>query len=736
MTFQHFRVETDADGVVLATWDMAGRSMNIITPEVMDELDALVTLVAGDAAIRGCVIASGKETFSGGADLAMIEMLARSYEAMRRADGEVQAMQAFVDGAARLGRLYRRLETCGKPFAAAIGGLCLGGAFELTLACHYRVGASDRPKAKVGLPEIKVGIFPGAGGATRVPRLIPTPDALQMMLKGEQLTLPRAHKLGLVHALTPADEMVAAARHWILTVGTPTAPWDVEGYRLPSGLVHSKGGMMIWPAANALYRKETFDNYPAARALLQCVHDGLQVPFDTALRIEARWFAHVLRTPEASAMIRTLFLSTQDLNKGARRPPVPPTDITRIGVVGAGFMGAGIAYVAALSGLEVVLIDRDQAAADAGKARCDKMITDSIMKGRATSADREALLGRIAATPDYAALAAADLVIEAVFEDRAIKAEALRQISAVLRPDAVLASNTSTLPITSLAEGVARPADFLGIHFFSPVEKMQLVEVIRGKATGDRAVAMALDLVRRLRKTPILVNDARGFFANRCVLAYIREGHLMLREGVPPPMIETVARMAGMPVGPLSLNDEVALDLAWRILQATRIDLGDAAVDPGQIALLDAMVNRHGRLGRKNGKGFYEYPERGTKRLWPGLSELAPRRLDPDAIDVGRLKDRFLAIQAIEAAGTIEHGIITDVREADVGSILGFGFAPFTGGALSYIDRLGTKAFVALCERLAADHGDRFTPGALLRDMARTDDRFYTRFPPVDRRAA
>jgi 3-hydroxyacyl-CoA dehydrogenase/enoyl-CoA hydratase/3-hydroxybutyryl-CoA epimerase len=445
----------------------------------------------------------------------------------------------------------------------------------------------------------------------------------------------------------------------------------------------------------------------------------------------------VLRSPEAGNMIRTLFVSMQDLNKGARRPSsVPPSSLRRIGVVGAGFMGAGIAYVSALAGLEVVLVDRDQEAADRGKAHSDKLVTGQIMKGRATGAAKEALLARITATPDYEALRHVDLVIEAVFEDRAVKAEVVRQVEAVIGPETVFASNTSTLPITSLAERSGRPESFVGVHFFSPVEKMLLVEVIKGEKTGERAIAVALDYVRAIRKTPILVNDGRGFFANRCVLNYVREGHLMLAEGIPPAMIETVARMAGMPVGPLSLNDEVALDLAWKILQATKADLGAAAIDPAQEALLDTMVNRHGRLGRKNGKGFYDYPEKGQKRLWPGLSELQAPKLDPATIDVEVMKHRFLAVQALEAARTVAEGIITDVREADVGSILGFGFAPFTGGALSYIDRMGTPAFVALCDRLSAEHGRRFQPNALLRDMAARGETFYGRFRPEARKAA
>ncbi|MDQ0472508.1 3-hydroxyacyl-CoA dehydrogenase NAD-binding domain-containing protein [Labrys wisconsinensis] len=737
MDLVNFHFDVDADGIAVATWDMPGRSMNVITLDVMDELAAIVERVAGDGAIKGCVIASGKESFSGGADLTMLESLGRAYREKRAAAGETAAMQSFFEGTRRLSLLYRRLETSGKPFAAAIGGVCLGGAFELALACHHRVGAADDDKARVGLPEVKVGLFPGAGGTTRVSRLMQPGDALQMLARGEQLKMAQALKMGLVHALAPKAEIVDKAKDWVKANPAAKAPWDVDGFRLPGGLVYSKGGMMVFPPANALYRRETCDNYPAARAILQTVYEGLQLPFDQALRVESRHFAKVLLSPEAAAMIRTLFVSMQDLNKGARRPAgVPATALKRIGVVGAGFMGAGIAYVSALAGLEVVLVDRDQAAADKGKAHSDALITGQVMKGRASLADKQALLARITATPDYGALAGVDLVVEAVFEDRAVKAEVIGKVEAVIGPDTVFASNTSTLPITSLAENAGRPGNFVGIHFFSPVEKMLLVEVIKAEKTGDHAVAAALDYVRALKKTPILVNDGRGFFANRCVLNFVREGHLMLAEGVPPAMIETVARLAGMPVGPLSLNDEVAIDLAWKILQATKHDLGEGSVDPAQEALLDIMVNRLGRLGRKNGKGFYDYPDKGQKRLWPGLADLQPVRLDPDAIDVQRLKHRFLVVQALEAARTVEEGIVTDVREADVGSILGFGFAPFTGGALSYIDGMGVPAFVRLCEELARDHGPRFAPGALLKDMAAADERFYRRFPPPARKAA
>jgi len=731
MAFKNFRFDVDADGVALIAWDMPGRSMNVITAEVIDELSEAIEHVAADPAVKGAVVTSGKETFSGGADLAMLQTMAAEYARIAKAEGEDAATRAFFDGSRRLSVVYRRLETCGKPFAAAINGVCLGGAFELALACHYRVVA-DSDKARVGLPEIKVGLFPGAGGTQRVARLMPTGEALQILFKGEQLRPLAAKSMGLVNEIAPLAEIVARAKAFVTANPNVKAPWDDPKFKLPSGKVFSGQGMMIWPAANAIYRRETYDNYPAAKAILSSVFEGLQLPFDLALTVESRYFAKILRSNEAAAMIRSLFVSLGELNKGARRPAdVPPTNVRKVGIVGAGFMGAGIAYVSANAGLEVVLIDRDQASADKGKGHSEKLISTQIARGRAKAAERDALLSRIAPSADYAALEGCDLVIEAVFEDRAAKRQATEKAQAVVGPDVVFATNTSTLPITSLAETALRPETYIGIHFFSPVDRMMLVEVILGEKTNARALATAIDFVRAIKKTPIVVNDCRGFFANRCVGNYLREGHLMLMEGVPAAMIENSARMAGMPVGPLALNDEVAIDLGWKILQATKKDLGAQAVDPQQERLLEAMVVKEQRFGRKNGKGFYDYPEKGQKRLWPGLAKLAGLALDPDTISVRDLKDRFLYVQAIEAARTLFEHVVADPREADVGSILGFGFAPFTGGVLSFIDGLGPEAFVARADGLAVKCGPRFAVPAELREMAKTGGRFYGSTAPA-----
>jgi 3-hydroxyacyl-CoA dehydrogenase / enoyl-CoA hydratase / 3-hydroxybutyryl-CoA epimerase len=732
MTFKNFKVETDADGIALVTWDIPGRSMNVLDATTLEELAAIVRDTTADAAVKGVVITSGKEAFSGGADLTMLESMNGTYLALLKQKGEDAASQMLFDESRKLSQTFRAIEASGKPWVAAINGLALGGAFELTLACHYRV-ASENPKTRLGLPEVKVGLFPGAGGTQRLARMLPTQDALQMLLKGEAVNLAKAKALKLVDAVVPAAELIATAKAWIKGGGKAVAPWDEKGFKLPNGPVYSKAGTMIFPPANAILRRETYDNYPGARAILQCVYEGLQLPIDAALRVESRYFANILRSNEAAAMIRSLFVSMQELNKGARRPPgVAPTKVKKLAVIGAGFMGASVGFVSAQAGIEVVLIDRDQPSADKGKDHAKSMIDALIAKGRATEADRDALLGRITATADYNALKDCDLVIEAVFEDRKIKAETYDKAQPLLKPGAIFASNTSTLPINSLAEEFKDQAKFIGIHFFSPVEKMMLVEIIVGKQTGDVALATALDYVRRIGKTPIVVNDSRGFYANRCVLRFTAEGLEMLMEGVPPAMIENTAKMAGMPVGPLSLSDEVALDLVLKIMKATEADLGANAIDQAQKKLLVEMVENQGRFGRKNSKGFYDYPEKGKgqKRLWAGLEALRPKSLDPDTLDIDELKQRFLVVQAVEAARTVEDHVITDPREADVGSILGFGFAPFTGGTLSYIDFMGTKAFVALCQKLEAKYGARFTPPKLLIDMAAKGETFYGRFAP------
>jgi len=727
--YTNFTVETDADGIALVTWDMPEKSMNVFTEEVMAELERIVDQVAGDAAIKGAVITSGKDSFSGGADLTMLKRMLTLF-AEEEAKDHDKAVKLLFDNAGRMSQLFRKLETSGKPWVSAINGTCMGGAFEMSLACHGRVAANS-DKVKMALPEVKVGIFPGAGGTQRVPRLADPQSALQMLTSGQNLSPQKAKGMGLIHEIAEPANLIETAKAMIKNGLKPVQPWDEKGFKLPGGPVYSAAGANLWPPAIAILRRETYGNYPAASAILKCVYEGLLVPFDTGLRIEQRYFTEIMQTTEAAMMIRSLFVSLQELNKGARRPEgVAPTKFKKIGVLGAGFMGAGIAYVTAKAGIPVVLLDRDMESAAKGKAHSENLISDQVKKGRAKAEDKDRLLSLITPTADYADLDGCDLVVEAVFEDSEVKKGATEKAEAVLKPAAVFASNTSTIPISSLAQNSKRPKNFIGIHFFSPVDKMLLVEIILGKKTGDKALAVAIDYVRAIKKTPIVVNDTRGFYVNRCVLRYMSEAFKMLIEGVPAPMIENAARAAGMPVGPLALTDETAVDLAQKIMKQTIRDLGEKAVDPEQMKLINTMVDDHGRFGRKNGKGFYDYPAKpAKKKLWPGLKDLYKQR-NPDKIDFEELKARFLVVIALEAARVMEEGIVTDPREADVGSILAFGFAPYTGGTLSYIDGIGAAKFVKLAKSLQKKYGAEFKAPKLLINMAEKGETFYQRFDP------
>lgn len=735
MTYKNFTVETDADGVALVTWDMPGKSMNVFTQAVMNEIEAICDAVVADAAVKGVVFASGKSQFSGGADITMLNAMARTMEEARATD-PANATKKLFDTAGRMGWLWRKIETSGKPWVAAINGTCMGGATELAMACHARI-ASNSKSVKIALPEVKIGIFPGAGGTQRLPRLINTQDALQIMTTGQELSASRAKALGLLTEVVEPENLISAAKELIKKGVDPVAPWDKKGFKAPGGTIWSPQGVQLFSAANAILRRETNMNYPGAHAILKCVYEGLQVPFDTGLKIEQRYFTNILQTTEAQMMVRSLFVSMQELGKGARRPAgIEPTKFKKIGVIGAGFMGAGIAYVTARAGIPVVLIDRDQEAADKGKAHSEELVKGGIAKGKVTKEDGEKLLSLITATPDYSALSDADLVIEAVFEDRGVKKTVTEAVEAVLPEGSIFASNTSTLPITGLAQNSRRPGQFIGVHFFSPVDRMMLVEVILGEKTEDKAIAVALDYAAAIKKTPIVVNDTRGFYVNRCVFRYINEAYDMLAEGVPAIMIENAAKFAGMPVGPLSLNDEVAIDLSYKIMKAEIADLGESSVKKGHMDLVTKLVNDLGRLGRKNAKGFYDYPPKPAKKsLWPGLKDLFPQKA-AEAVDFAELKQRLLVTIALEAARTVEEGIVTDPREADVGSILGFGFAPYTGGTLSYIDGMGVKTFVALCEKLATKYGGHFAPAPLLKDMAAKGETFYTRFDPYGQKKA
>ncbi len=734
MTYENFNVDVDTDGVAVVTWDMPDRSMNVLTDGSLGELSQIIERFESEDAITAAILTSGKDAFCAGADLAMMEGHTRTLaKALADGRGEKEAVGELFENVQAFSRLLRRLETAGKPVVAALNGTALGGGFEIALACHHRV-AADGKGIQFGLPEARVGLLPGGGGTQRLPRLIGAPAALKLMLQGRNLSPAKALEAGIVHAVVGKSELISEAKRYLSDQPSSVQPWDEKKFRVPGGVPYSPSGMMTWIGANALYRQETMDNYPAQRAIMSCVYEGLQMPIETGLRIEARYFTWLLRQPEAKAMIRSLFLSMQALSRGARRPAgIAPFKVAKLGILGAGMMGAGIAYVSARAGMDVVLVDRDQASADKGRAYSEKLLTKAVAKGRWSEEEMQSLLSRIDATPDYARLEGCDLVIEAVFENRELKAEVTAKAESHLSPDVIFASNTSTLPITGLAKASSRPESFIGIHFFSPVDKMMLVELIVGKKTSDQALAAALDYVRAIRKTPIVVNDSRGFYTSRVVSTYIAEGHHMLAEGVPAALIENAGKMAGMPVGPLSLNDEVSLDLAYKIAQAARRDMGDAYVEKPGDRILAEMVERRDRLGRKNGKGFYDYSDDGTKRLWPELSNslgVTTVGDDADLLDVEELKQRFLTIQALETARCFEEDVLTDVRDADVGAILGWGYAPFTGGPLSFIDMKGPANFIEQCERFTIRYGERFSPNDLLRDLADGGDLFYTRFQP------
>ena len=718
-----FTMQTDADGVAIITWDVPGKSMNVLSMQGAHDLGRLIDEALADESVKGIVITSGKADFAAGMDLNVIA-------GMKDAGGA----QGVFDGVMGLHHLLRKIERAGmdprtlkggKPIAAALPGTALGIGLELPLATH-RIFAADNPRARIGLPEIMVGIFPGAGGTTRLVRKMGAMAAAPLLLEGKLNDPAKAKSAGIVDEVV-ADP-VAAARAWVLsaTDADLVKPWDAKGYKMPGGEPYHPAGFMTFLGASAMVHARTMGVYPAARALLSAVYEGAQVPFDTALRIEARWFTHVLMNPSSTAMIRSLFINKEALEKGANRPDVPDEKVARVGILGAGMMGAGIAHVSAMAGIEVVLIDATQDAADKGKSHSAGLLDKAISRRKSTEEKKAEVLGRITATTDYGALAGCDLIVEAVFEDMAVKADVTRKAEAAAPETAIFATNTSTLPISDLAKASARPEQFIGIHFFSPVDKMMLVEIIKGRETGPRAVAKALDFVRQIRKTPIVVNDARFFYANRCIIPYINEGIRMVAEGVSPTLVENAAKMMGMPLGPLQLVDETSIDLGVKIAKATRAAMGDAYPDGAVDEVLFRMADL-GRLGRKANAGFYDYDAAGKRTgFWSELGTEWPRSdAQPELTEV---QHRLMFAQSLEAVRALEDGVLEDIREGDVGAILGWGFAPWTGGPFGWLDMLGAARAVEIADALAEIHGERFAAPDLLRELAREGQSFYGRF--------
>jgi 3-hydroxyacyl-CoA dehydrogenase/enoyl-CoA hydratase/3-hydroxybutyryl-CoA epimerase len=701
------------DGILVATMDLPGRPMNVLSEELVLGLAAAAERLA-DPAVKGMVLASGKADFCAGGDI-------------DRMSKWTSAEEPF-EGSMALKAQLRKLETSGKPVVAAIAGHALGGGLEVALACHARI-VQDDAKLKLGQPEVKLGLLPGGGGTVRLPRLVGMQQALQIMAEGNDITPQAALGMGLVTALAPDREAVMkAAREWIAANPKARQPWDNPKFRMPGGDSRSPGVVQMLAIAPSVASAKSYGNYPAVQHIMSSVFEGGLLDFDNACAVESRYFAACAMSQVSRNMIGTLWYQLNALKKGASRPAgVPRSSVGKLGVLGAGMMGGGIAHVSAKAGIEVVLLDRTVDEAERGKAYAQGLLDRAVKKGRLAAAKRDAQLARIHPTTDYADLAGCDLVIEAVFEDRAVKAEVTRAAEAVIPPSAVFASNTSTLPITGLATASERPANFIGLHFFSPVDKMPLVEIIVGRETSDETLARSFDYVLQIGKTPIVVNDSRGFYTSRVFATYVMEGIAMLKEGVHPRSIEAAGLQAGMPMPPLALQDEVSLSLGLHVAEQTKKDLAAEGrpyrEHPG-MQVVRALCEI-GRVGKKCGRGFYDWgldDVAGGKRLWPELTRLYP--VAAEQPPQRELIERLLFAQANEAAKCVEEGVLRSAADGNIGSIFGWGFAPFHGGALQFINAMGATAFTARCRELQQRWGERFAPAAIVVRQAGSGGRF------------
>ncbi len=707
-------MDVDHDGIAVLTIDVKDKPMNVITADFDQDLGQCLESVISDEKIVGAVITSAKNDFMAGADLKSM------LPALRGLSDKSDVVEKVIAS----NQTMRKMETCGKPFVAAINGTALGGGLELTLACHYRI-AVDRPDAVLGLPEVMVGLLPGGGGTQRLPRLIGVQAALELMTQGKHLKPIQAKGLGIVNELASKEELIDKAKAWIKDKGDAVQPWDKKGFKVPGGLDANKvGTIQTFSVVNALVAKNTNHNYPAPISIVSCVYEGCQIPIDSGLRIEAKYFVELLTGTVAGNMIRSLFINKQSADKLRARPEgVEKSKVTTLGMLGAGMMGSGIALVSARAGMNVVLLDSTEEQAAKGKQYTEKFLEKRVARKKMSSDDAAAMLDRIKVTTDYNDLESCELIIEAVFEDREIKAGVTQATEAVIAESAIFASNTSTLPISGLAEASKRPKSFIGLHFFSPVERMPLVEVILGKETSDEALARALDYVQQIKKTPIVVNDSRGFFTSRVFSMACNEANTMLTEGVSPALIENAARHAGYPVGPLAVQDETSIELGYKIHLQTMEDMGDA-YKPASGWEVSAKLVELERLGKKYGKGFYDYPEGAKKRLWPGLADLFP--VSDQQPDVEEVKSRLMTIQALDAYRCLEEHVLMSPDDGDIGSILGWGFPPWSGGVFSYIDTVGIEKFVERCDDYSQRLGERFTVPDSLREKANNKESFYS----------
>jgi 3-hydroxyacyl-CoA dehydrogenase/enoyl-CoA hydratase/3-hydroxybutyryl-CoA epimerase len=693
------------DGIATITFDEPNSPVNTMCLQWQQDLSALVAQVLQDKdQIRGMLLTSAKSTFFAGADLKGL---------MRLQASDAPAAFAEIE---RMKANFRALETLGKPIVSCLNGSALGGGWELALVGHYRIAIDER-KIQFGLPEVTLGLLPGASGVTKMTRHLGLMGAQPYLVEGKLFSPKEAKNLGLVHELvTPSDdarnELRAKALAWVGANPTAQHPWEVKGYKVPGGLPSSPSVGMMLAVAPAMIKKQTRGLYPAPEAIMACMVEGLQVDLETALRIESRYLVKLMTGTQARAMINTFFFNLNAIKSGQSRPGTAARfKPAKVGVLGAGMMGAGIAFAQAGKGIATVLKDVSLERAEAGKAQCAKLTQARVDKGRMSAEQQQALLARIHATDQVADLAGCDLIIEAVFENRELKAKVTAQAEPLLAAGGFFASNTSTLPISGLAKASRAPEKFIGIHFFSPVDKMKLVEIIRGQQTDDETVAHAFDYVLALGKLPIVVNDSRGFFTSRVFGTFVMEGVAMLGEGIPAAAIENAGMQCGMPVGPLAVLDEVALNLSLHVMEQTRADFeaeGKTYVNSAAELLVTEMVRQHGRPGRAGGAGFYDYPtEKGAKKqLWPQLKTLYEK---PDlAWDISELKDRLLYRQAVETARCLSENVLTSVHDANIGSIFGIGFPPWTGGAMQFIYGLGIDTFVQRADQLASRYGAGF----------------------------
>ncbi|UFH54973.1 3-hydroxyacyl-CoA dehydrogenase NAD-binding domain-containing protein [Spirosoma sp. KNUC1025] len=700
--------------VAIISWAMTSAPMNVLNDASIPEFEVALERAFADESVKGLIITSAKPEFVAGADLKMI---------LRNND---KAPTEMLKVSSELNRVFRRIETSGKPAVAAINGTALGGGYEICLACHQRI-ALNNPKTLIGLVEVTIGLLPGAGGTQRLPRMLGIQAALPLILEGKKVGVQEAKNLGMIDDIADSPaEMMAKAYAWIEANPKPLKPWDEldrktgkivgkDNFKIPGGNVQSPVGAQTFGLGTAMLMDKTKGNYPAPLEIMACVYEGLQVNIDRALVIEARHFVNVATSKVAKNLIQTMFLGLNEANKGISRPKdIPKTDVKKLGILGAGMMGAGIAYVSAQAGIEVVLKDISVEAAEKGKDYSRALLKKSSERGKVDPEKVDGLLSLIKPTDNVADLEQCDLIIEAVFENRELKGQVTREAEPMLAKDGVFASNTSTLPISGLAQASDKPENFIGIHFFSPVDKMMLVEIIMGKQTSDYALAVAIDYVRKIRKTPIVVNDSRGFYTSRCFSTYTAEGMEMLKEGINPILIEHGGQNAGMPVGPLAVTDEVALDLVYKIASQGVAD-GAVRNDDTSYQIAKQFVEI-GRLGKKNKAGFYDYAEDRSKKLWSGLQEMFP--LAAQQLTLDEVKTRLLYRQAIEAVRCFEENVVRTKLDADLGSILGWGFPAYTGGALSFVDFVGVNTFVETLDRLADTYGERFRPTEKLREQA------------------